>query len=100
MNSIFSRKSASGASTLPSSIVLAFALGPPFLAVKAVAGEQHGQPHGRFAGGSPAARFVAPDLKRFQPRAGPSSRRARAATCGGRICVIAHSRFTGSRSAS
>ena len=28
---------------------LAFALGPPFLAVKAVAGEQHGQPHRRFA---------------------------------------------------
>ena len=29
--------------------LLAFALGPPLFAVKAVAGKQHGQPHGGFA---------------------------------------------------
>ena len=50
MKSIFSRKSVSGASTLPSSMSRALALGPPLLAVEAVAGEQHGQPHRRLAG--------------------------------------------------
>ena len=52
MKSSFSRKSVSGASTWPSSISRAFALGPPLLAVKAVAGEEHGQPHRRLAGGA------------------------------------------------
>ena len=49
----------SGASTLPSSMPLPCALGPPLLAVEAVAGEEHGEPHRglarrrRLAGSSP-----------------------------------------------
>src|SRR3954447_17799052 len=47
---------------------LSLALGPPFLAVEAIAGEQHSQPDWRFAGDFTATRDIAPHVKRLQPR--------------------------------
>src|SRR5207302_10465514 len=47
---------------------LAFALGPPLLAVKAVPGEEDGEANGGLAGASVGARLVAPDGQRFEPR--------------------------------
>ena len=60
---------ASGSSTLPSCHRRAVALGPPLLAVEAVAGEQHGQPDRRL-GRLAAGRLVAPHRPGFQPRQG------------------------------
>ncbi len=47
---------------------LAGALRPPFLAVKAVAGEQHGEADGSLARASLTGRLVTPDRERLQPR--------------------------------
>src|SRR6185369_17609412 len=48
--------------------VLAFAPGPPFLAVKAVAGEEDGETDRRLTAGLARTRLVAPDGQRFEPR--------------------------------
>src|SRR5581483_5811365 len=45
-----------------------FALRPPLFAVKAVAGEQHGQPHRGFTHLTARLGTIAPDIERFQPR--------------------------------
>jgi hypothetical protein len=47
--------------------VLAFAGGPPFLAVKSVACEEHAKADGRFAGGLAGCGSVAPNAGRFHP---------------------------------
>src|SRR6478735_1857852 len=47
---------------------LSLALGPPFLAVEAIAGEQNSQPNWRFAGDFTPTRDIAPHVKRLQPR--------------------------------
>ncbi len=46
----------------------AFAARPPFLGVKAVAREEHAEPHRRLAGRLLALGLVAPDGERFHPR--------------------------------
>ena len=68
MKSIRSRKSASGASTWPSSMSRPLPLRPPFLAVETVAREQHGQAHRRLARAADRLGLVAPDPERFHPR--------------------------------
>ena len=59
----------SGSSTLPSSMLRAFAAGPPFPAMKAVAGEKAGEPHRRL---SRAGR------RAVRPKAGSDSSQGRA----------------------
>src|SRR6185436_1788089 len=46
---------------------LALALRPPLLRVKTIAGKQHRQPHWRLARELVPARFIAPDVERFEP---------------------------------
>src|SRR4051812_18374125 len=47
--------------------VLAFTLGPPFLAMKTIPREKHGEPNWSFASCFVAPGFVSPDIQRFKP---------------------------------
>src|SRR4051812_4479652 len=50
--------------------VLAFALRPPFLAMKSITREKHRQSNRGLAGHLATAKLIAPNIERFQPRQG------------------------------
>ena len=84
MKSIFSRKSVERREHLAQLHRLALALGPPLLAVEAVAREEDGQPHRRLAGAAPPAGSSPQTRQRLQPGQGHRHAERRGGTCGGR----------------